>query len=157
MGAMQSTGRYWLSYLAHIVVGLLVGLLIGLIVQNASGVEGWGVWCASAGAVEHVPVAQVSNVVQALSDLKRRGLWIAGADIDAEQDLWEADLTGPLAIVIGGEDKGIGRLVRGTCDFLVRIPMRGRINSLNASVAGALLLFETFRQRCQKPMATGDG
>lgn len=111
----------------------------------------------SAGAVEHVPVAQVSNVVQALSDLKRRGLWIAGADIDAEQDLWEADLTGPLAIVIGGEDKGIGRLVRGTCDFLVRIPMRGRINSLNASVAGALLLFETFRQRCQKPMATGDG
>lgn len=109
----------------------------------------------SAGAVEHVPVAQVSNLVQALSDLKKRGLWVAGAEMAADQDLWDADLSGPLVIVIGGEDKGIGRLVRETCDFLVRIPMRGHINSLNASVAGALLLFESSRQRAGKAAAQG--
>lgn len=101
----------------------------------------------SAGAVEHVPVAQVSNLVQTLAELKERGLWVVGADMSAKQDVWEADLTGPLVLVIGGEDKGLGRLVRETCDFLVRIPMRGHINSLNAAVAGAVLLFETFRQR----------
>lgn len=111
----------------------------------------------SAGAVEHVPVAQVSNLVQALSDLKKRGLWVAGAEMAADQDLWDADLSGPLVIVIGGEDKGIGRLVRETCDFLVRIPMRGHINSLNASVAGALLLFESSRQRAGKAAATAQG
>ncbi|HEY8418679.1 MAG TPA: 23S rRNA (guanosine(2251)-2'-O)-methyltransferase RlmB [Limnochordales bacterium] len=101
----------------------------------------------SAGAVEHVPVAQVSNLVQAIRALKERGLWVVGADMAAEQDLWDADLTGPMAVVIGGEDKGLGRLVRESCDFLVRIPMRGRVNSLNAGVAGALVLFEIARQR----------
>lgn len=111
----------------------------------------------SAGAVEHVPVAQVPNIVHTLTELKQRGVWVAGADMAAEQTLWEADLSGPLAIVIGGEDKGIGRLVRDTCDFLVSIPMYGRINSLNASVAGALLLFEVCRQRRQMPVSRGKG
>ena len=87
------------------------------------------------------------TMVQTLAELKERGLWVVGADMSAKQDVWEADLTGPLVLVIGGEDKGLGRLVRETCDFLVRIPMRGHINSLNAAVAGAVLLFETFRQR----------
>ncbi|OUN00714.1 MAG: 23S rRNA (guanosine(2251)-2'-O)-methyltransferase RlmB [Firmicutes bacterium ZCTH02-B6] len=101
----------------------------------------------SAGAVEYVPVAQVSNLVHTIRTLKERGLWVVGADMAGEQDLWDADLTGPLAVVVGGEDKGLGRLVREACDFLVRIPMRGRVNSLNAGVAGALVLFEIARQR----------
>jgi len=101
----------------------------------------------SAGAVEYVPVAQVPNLVQAIRTLKERGLWVVGADMAGEQDLWDADLTGPLAVVIGGEDKGLGRLVRESCDFLIRIPMRGRVNSLNAGVAGAVILFEIARQR----------
>ncbi|HEY8495738.1 MAG TPA: 23S rRNA (guanosine(2251)-2'-O)-methyltransferase RlmB [Limnochordales bacterium] len=101
----------------------------------------------SAGAVEYVPVAQVSNLVQAIRSLKERGLWVVGADMAGELELWDADLTGPLAVVIGGEDKGLGRLVRESCDFLVRIPMRGRVNSLNAGVAGAVILFEIARQR----------
>lgn len=75
----------------------------------------------------------------------------------AEQDLWDADLTGPLAVVIGGEDKGLGRLVRESCDFLVRIPMRGRVNSLNAGVAGALVLFEIARQRRNLAARSGSG
>lgn len=111
----------------------------------------------SAGAVEHVPVAQVSNLVQTLSDLKGRGMWVAGADTAGQREYWDADLSGPLVIVIGGEDKGLGRLVRRTCDFLVRIPMHGRINSLNAAVAGALLLFESSRQRRQKRAAMSEG
>lgn len=111
----------------------------------------------SAGAVEHVPVAQVSNLVQTLSDLKGRGMWVAGADTAGQREYWDADLSGPLVIVIGGEDKGLGRLVRQTCDFLVRIPMYGRINSLNAAVAGALLLFESSRQRRQKRAAMSEG
>ena|SRR5690606_29933767 len=101
----------------------------------------------SAGAVEYVPVAQVPNLVQAIRTLKERGLWVVGADMAGERDLWDADLTGPLAVVIGGEDKGLGRLVRESCDFLIRIPMRGRVNSLNAGVAGAVILFEIARQR----------
>lgn len=111
----------------------------------------------SAGAVEHVPVAQVSNLVQTIRTLQERGLWVVGADMAAEQDLWDADLTGPLAVVIGGEDKGLGRLVRESCDFLVRIPMRGRVNSLNAGVAGALVLFEIARQRRNLAARSGSG
>lgn len=101
----------------------------------------------SAGAVEHVPVVQVANIVQTLAQLKQRGLWIAGADMTGGQNCWDADLTGPLALVIGGEDKGLGRLVREACDFVIHISMHGRVNSLNAGVAGGLLLFEVVRQR----------
>jgi 23S rRNA (guanosine2251-2'-O)-methyltransferase len=101
----------------------------------------------SAGAIEHVPVARVTNIAQTIDELKERGVWIAGADAAAERDVYRADLSLPLAIVIGNEGKGLGRLVRERCDFLIKLPMYGRINSLNASVASALLLYEAVRQR----------
>ena len=101
----------------------------------------------SAGAVEHVAVARVTNMVQTMRLLKEAGLWIVGAEMNAEQTLWEADLTGPLAVVVGSEGAGLGRLVSEHCDFMVSIPMCGRVNSLNASVAGSLILFEVLRQR----------
>ncbi|MGE5554043.1 MAG: 23S rRNA (guanosine(2251)-2'-O)-methyltransferase RlmB [Betaproteobacteria bacterium] len=101
----------------------------------------------SAGAVEYVPVARVTNLVNALARLKEAGLWVVGADQDAEQEFTEAHLSGPLAVVVGGEGKGLSRLVRERCDFLVRLPMRGKVNSLNAGVAAAVLLYEVMRQR----------
>ena len=104
----------------------------------------------AAGAVEHVPVVRIGNIVQEMKRLKERGLWFAGADMAGEQDLFHADLKGALCIVIGSEGKGLGRLVKETCDFLVRIPMHGKINSLNASVAGALLMYEARRTRLLK-------
>jgi len=103
----------------------------------------------SAGAIEHVPVARVTNLAQTIDELKERGVWIAGADASAEQDVYAADLKLPLAIVIGNEGKGLGRLVRERCDFLVKLPMYGSINSLNASVAASLILYEAVRQRRQ--------
>ncbi len=102
---------------------------------------------ASAGAVEHVPVARVTNIAVTIDMLKERGIWVAGADPAAGQLFWDAPLDGPLAVVVGGEDRGISRLVREKCDILVRLPMAGRVNSLNASVAAALVLFEAVRQR----------
>lgn len=101
----------------------------------------------SAGAVEYVPVARVGNVVQAIEGLKKEGLWVVGADMDGDRPYYRADLKGPLLVVVGGEGRGLGRLAREACDFVVRIPMRGRISSLNASVACSLLLYEVFRQR----------
>lgn len=105
-----------------------------------------GVAKASAGAIEHVPVARVSNVVQVIKELQKQGIWIAGADMHG-QYLHKQDLTGPLAIVIGSEGKGLGKLVRESCDYIVSIPMQGKINSLNASVAAGVLLYEVYRQR----------
>lgn len=101
----------------------------------------------SAGAVHHVPVVQVANIARTLATLKDQGLWVVGADMTEADVYWDAPLTGPLAVVIGGEDKGLGRLVRESCDFVVQVPMSGKINSLNAGVAGGLLLFEIARQR----------
>lgn len=101
----------------------------------------------SAGAVEYVPVAQVGNVVQTIRLLKEAGFWVAGADMDGCQAYYEADFTGALVLVIGGEGKGLSRLTKENCDFLVRLPMQGYIHSLNASVAGAVLLYEVLRQR----------
>ena len=101
----------------------------------------------SAGAVEHVRVVRIGNIVQEMKRLKERGLWFVGADMAGDEDMFHADLTGPLCIVVGSEGKGLGRLVKETCDFLVRIPMHGAINSLNASVAGALLMYEARRAR----------
>lgn len=100
----------------------------------------------SAGAVEHVPVARIGNIVQTIKALKEEGLWVAGADMDGK-NYYEADLTGPLLLVVGSEGQGIGRLVKEQCDFIVRIPMLGAINSLNASVAGSVLMFEVTKQR----------
>lgn len=102
---------------------------------------------ASAGAIEHVPVARVVNLSRAVDDLKERGLWVVGTHQDAPQVYHQARLTGPLAIVIGSEGRGIGRLLLEKCDIHVRIPMKGKISSLNAAVAGALMVFEVIRQR----------
>ena len=102
---------------------------------------------ASAGAIEYVPVARVANVTQTIDVLKEKGLWIAGADASGNEIFWDARLDGPIALVIGGEDKGLGRLIKEHCDVLVRLPMTGRVNSLNASVAAALLAYEVLRQR----------
>jgi len=102
---------------------------------------------ASAGAIEHVPVARVANIVQAIDTLKKHGLWLVGADPDGSKTLWETRMDGPVALVIGGEDKGLGRLVKDRCDMLVNLPMYGKVNSLNASVAAALFCYEVVRQR----------
>jgi len=103
----------------------------------------------SAGAVAHMPVARVPNLPSLLKELKDAGLWIFGTDADGSVSLYDADLKGPAAIVIGSEGTGMGRLVRETCDFLVSIPMHGKINSLNASAAAAILLYEAVRQRLE--------
>ncbi|MDO0823659.1 23S rRNA (guanosine(2251)-2'-O)-methyltransferase RlmB [Desulfosporosinus nitroreducens] len=100
----------------------------------------------SAGAVEHVRVARVSNLVQTLNDLKKKGCWVSGAEAGGK-DAFKADLTGPRVIVIGSEGKGISRLLRENCDEIVSLPMKGKITSLNASVAGSVMLYEVLRQR----------
>lgn len=104
----------------------------------------------SAGAVEYVSVARIGNIAQTLKKLKEKGFWVAGADMDGEKAYYEADLTGPLVLVVGSEGKGMSRLTKEACDFIVRMPMVGRINSLNASVAGSILMYESMRQRLQK-------
>ena len=101
----------------------------------------------SAGAVSYLPVARVPNLPSALKALKKQGIWIFGAAAGGSASLYEADLRLPAAIVIGSEGDGMGRLVQESCDFLVSIPMRGRISSLNASAAAAVLLYEALRQR----------
>ena len=101
----------------------------------------------SAGAVEHMAVARVANLTAALRDLKDAGVWIYGTAAEGASPLWQTDLKGPIAIVVGSEGEGIGRLVRETCDFLVSIPMRGQVSSLNVSAAAAVLVYEALRQR----------
>ncbi len=101
----------------------------------------------SAGAVELIPVVRVANISRTLDDLKKRGLWCIGLEGDAETDYDKANLEGPIALVVGNEGQGITRLVRDHCDLLVRIPMRGRVRSLNAAVAGSVVLYEIWRQR----------
>lgn len=101
----------------------------------------------SAGAVEYVPVARIGNISQTLKKLKKQGLWVVGADMDGDKNYYEADLTGPIVVVVGSEGQGMGRLTKEECDFVVRIPMKGKITSLNASVACSLLLYEVLRQR----------
>lgn len=103
---------------------------------------------ASAGAVEYVPVAKVTNISQTIDLLKKNNIWVAGTDSEENDTIYtKADLKGPLAIVIGGEGSGIGRLVKEKCDFSVKIPMKGKIGSLNASVAAGLVIYEAVRQR----------
>lgn len=101
----------------------------------------------SAGAVAHVPVARVPNIPSLLKDLKKRGVWVFGTAADGGTALYSADLKGPAAIVIGSEGEGMTRLASENCDFLVSIPMRGKLSSLNASAAAAILLYEAVRQR----------
>ena len=104
----------------------------------------------SAGATAHLPIARVTNIAQTLDELKKGGVWIVGTEIESDKLYYEHDYSGSLAIVIGNEGKGIRRLVKEKCDFLVKIPMHGKIESLNASVAGALVMFEAARSRMQK-------
>ena len=101
----------------------------------------------SAGAVSHVPVARVANLTACLKELKEQGLWIFGTAADGAVNLYQADLKGPAAIVIGSEGSGMSRLVAENCDFTVSIPMKGKLNSLNASASAAILLYEAVRQR----------
>ena len=101
----------------------------------------------SAGAVSHMKVARVPNIPALLKDLKKQGIWVFGTAADGTTGLYQADLKGPAAIVIGSEGDGMTRLAAENCDFLVSIPMRGRISSLNASAAAAILLYEAVRQR----------
>lgn len=105
---------------------------------------------ASAGAVFHTPIARAGNISAAIDRLKEQGIWVAGTDAAGDTDLGEHDFSGPLALVIGSEGKGLRRLVREKCDFLVRIPMMGEVTSLNASVAAGILIYEAFRARMPK-------
>ena len=102
---------------------------------------------ASAGALEHIGIHKAANLSAALDTLKKQGVWIFGAEADGAVSLYDADFAGPCAIVIGSEGAGMSRLIREKCDFIVSIPMRGKVNSLNASNAAAVLLFEAVRRR----------
>ncbi|MFE5324616.1 23S rRNA (guanosine(2251)-2'-O)-methyltransferase RlmB [Paenibacillus sp. NPDC056579] len=101
----------------------------------------------SAGAVEYVRVARVTNLAQTIEQLKEQGVWVAGTDVAAPQPLYQTNLNMPLALVIGNENKGMGRLIKEKCDFLLKLPMFGHINSLNASVAASVFMYEVVRQR----------
>jgi len=107
----------------------------------------------ASGAARTVPFFQVTNLARVLKGLRDRGIWIVGAAGEAEADHYDVDLTGPLAMVMGAEDTGLRRLTREHCDFLVRIPMAGSVESLNVSVATGVLLFEAVRQRRTAPAA----
>ncbi|HZK42994.1 MAG TPA: 23S rRNA (guanosine(2251)-2'-O)-methyltransferase RlmB [Syntrophomonadaceae bacterium] len=102
---------------------------------------------ASAGAIEHMKVAQETNLVNTIKKLKEEGLWVVGADMSGSNDYYSTSIPSPTALVIGGEGRGIRRLVKENCDILVKIPMMGKIEALNASVAAALLIYEVVRQR----------
>ena len=103
---------------------------------------------ASAGAIEYVPVARVTNIAQTLRDLKdKNGFWVMGTAMEGSIEYTEADYKGPLAIVIGSEGEGMRDMVRKECDFLVRIPMSGKVNSLNAAVAAGIVIFEAVKRR----------
>jgi 23S rRNA (guanosine2251-2'-O)-methyltransferase len=138
---------------------------LGALIRTADACGVWGVIIpkdraagitpavvkGSAGAVFHVPVVRVTNIPATLREIKERNIWVAGAAVDAQTNLYEHDLTIPLAVVIGGEGRGVRPLVKRTCDLLVSIPMRGQANSLNASVAGSIILYECLRQRENTP------
>lgn len=111
---------------------------------------GIGAMRASAGASEYLPVARVSSIPGALDQLKREGIWIVAADMDGSKPYYKYDYTGPTAIVIGGEDRGLGKLTKELCDDVARIPMSGETPSLNVSVSAAIMIYEAVRQRAQK-------
>jgi len=134
---------------------------LGAIIRNVEGLGAQGVIIpkhravpltegvnkAAAGTLSHVSVARVTNLVQTLERLKEKGFWVVGADAESPKLAWEVKLDGPLVVIIGGEDKGIGRLIRENCDYLVRLPMGGKVNSLNASVAAGIMLYEISKQK----------
>jgi len=136
---------------------------LGALLRTAEGLGFWGVIVpkrrsakiggvvakASAGALFHIPIARVSNLSQTIRLLKEKGIKVIGGEAKAQKTVFEADLRGPIALVIGGEEEGIRPLVQRNCDLIVSIPLKGKINSLNASVAGAILMYEIIRQRNQ--------
>lgn len=101
----------------------------------------------SAGAVQHMKVSRVNNITETINFLKEQGLWICGTDINTETYYYEQDLTGPIAIIIGSEGFGMSRLVKENCDFLIKIPMKGKVTSLNASVSAGIVIYETVKQK----------
>jgi 23S rRNA (guanosine2251-2'-O)-methyltransferase len=109
----------------------------------------------SAGASEYVPVSMIPNIKHAIHEMKERGITMVGADAGAKDSLWDVDLTAPLALVVGSEGKGLRRTICALCDILISIPMHGRINSLNVSVATGVLAFEIIRQRYQNNLKNG--
>jgi 23S rRNA (guanosine2251-2'-O)-methyltransferase len=120
----------------------------GLVVPERRAAAVTAVACkASAGAVEHLPIAHVRNLADWLSEAKEAGFWIWGADAEATQEPWGVDLSGPTVLVLGGEGKGLRPRVASSCDGLIALPQRGKIDSLNVSAAAAALLFEAVRQR----------
>jgi 23S rRNA (guanosine2251-2'-O)-methyltransferase len=134
---------------------------LGALIRSADACGVWGVVIpknraagitpavakSSAGAVFHIPLVRVTNIPSTLRRIKEGGIWVIGAAAEAHTEIYAHDLTVPLAVVIGGEGRGMRPLVRRECDLLVSIPMRGQVASLNASVAGAIILYETIRQR----------
>jgi len=138
---------------------------LGALIRTADACGVWGVIIpkdraagitpavakSSAGAVFHIPVVRVTNIASTLRQIKERGMWVIGAVAEAQTEIYAHDLTVPLAVVIGGEGRGMRSLVKKECDLLASIPMRGKINSLNASVAGSIILYEVIRQRGNAP------
>ena len=118
-----------------------------LIPEHRSARVTYATMKTAAGACAYLPVCRIGNIRQTLETLKDKGFWVVGTAMDGESNYFEANLTGPLVIVMGAEGKGMSPLTRKTCDFCVRIPMKGRTESLNVSVAAALLLFEAAKQR----------
>ena len=104
----------------------------------------------SAGATEYVPIVRVNNINETIRELKDRGVWIVGTDGSAKVTYYDQDMTGSIAIIIGSEGRGMNKLTMENCDFLVKIPMMGKITSLNASVSGGIVLFEALKQRLKK-------
>ena len=132
---------------AIIRTAMCVGIQGVIVPKDRSAPPTPAVSKASAGALEHIRLVRVTNLVQTIKHCKTSGLWVMGLQKDAAQSIYAADLSGSIALVLGGEQKGIRRLVKKNCDFLVSIPQQGALNSLNASVAAAVAMYEAFRQR----------
>ncbi len=138
---------------------------LGALIRTANACGVWGVIIpkdrsagitpvvakSSAGAIFHIPLVRVANIPTTLRKIKERGIWVLGAAAEAHTDLYDQDLAIPVAVVIGGEDKGLRPLIKRECDLLVSIPMKSKVNSLNASVAGSIILYEVIRQREHNP------
>lgn len=120
----------------------------GIILPKNRGVEvNATVMKTSVGAIENIPISMVTNLNTTIQTLKEHGFWIVGTDMENSMDYREIDYSGKIALVIGNEGEGMSRLVRESCDFIARIPMRGKVNSLNASVAAGIMIYEVFRQK----------
>jgi 23S rRNA (guanosine2251-2'-O)-methyltransferase len=148
--------RHFIILLDHVIdprnLGAIIRTALGvgvdaiIIPKDRSALPTPAVSKTSAGAIEHVRLIRVTNMVDTIMFLKQHGLWIVGLDRGADKTIYAIDLTGSIAIVIGGEEKGIRPLVKKKCDFIASIPQKGQVDSLNASVAAAIVMYEAFRQ-----------